>query len=279
MQSLAISKMRSLAISVPAAPTRALYSSVKGSLSDFTQTATRLEDAVVFSLWERSLYSPHKHAYGATSRSPSFGSAPGSILDSLLVRIEHLRALSGFYCLHDDMPFNPHALPKSTDALIPPPVRPVPIPLDPRGAKINMTGSIWWRYLNIITQLVSPQGGDDDDGLLAHCLFCDIKCLQAISRRVHFFKFIAEGKFLESSPTFVEAWSIEDKGTKRERIGVALGWEEGKRDIEERYGVMADEFVDLDIPFKVCASIYLGNVQRLVEVMELLYIYKKMQRK
>ncbi|KAI9116068.1 hypothetical protein K1719_012998 [Acacia pycnantha] len=248
MQSLAISKMRSLAISVPAAPTRALYSSVKGSLSDFTLIAIRLEDAVVFSLWERSLYSPHKHAYDATSRSPSFGPAPGSILDSLLVRTEHLRALSGFYCLPDDMPFNPHALPKSTDALIPPP-------------------------------LVSPQGGDDDDGLLAHCLSCDIKCLQAISRRVHFSKFIAEGKFLESSRTFVEVWSIEDKGTKRERIGVALGWEEGKRDIEERYGVMADEFVDLDIPFKVCASIYLGNVQRLVEVMELLYIYKKMQRK
>ncbi|KAI9116027.1 hypothetical protein K1719_012957 [Acacia pycnantha] len=144
--------------------------------------------------WERSLYSPHKHAYGATSRSPSFGPAPGSILDSLLVRTEHLRALSGFYCLPDDMPFNPHALPKSTDALIPPPVRPVRSSGSER-AKINMTGSIWWRYLNIITQLVAPKGGDDDDGLLAHCLSCDIKCLQAISRRVHFSKFIAEGKF------------------------------------------------------------------------------------
>lgn len=42
---------------------------------------------------------------------------------------------------------------------------------------------------------------------------------------------------------------------------------------------MADEFLDLGISVEVCASIYISHVQDHVEVMEVKYIYEKMQRK
>lgn len=89
-----------------------------------------------------------------------------------------------------EVPFFPHDLPK-----------PIFTPqnqahlsfLNPvASASANVSKLIWKMYLEQLLPLLTQEG---DDGNYASTLACDLLCLQALSKRIHYGKFVAEVKF------------------------------------------------------------------------------------
>jgi chorismate mutase len=64
---------------------------------------------------------------------------------------------------------------------------------------------------------------------------CDINCLQALSRRIHFGKFVAESKF----QTETELYTSLIKAGDREGIGAAITNEAVEKKVLERLGLKA----------------------------------------
>lgn len=76
--------------------------------------------------------------------------------------------------------------------------------LHPAGAGININSKIWDIYFNHLLPLFAAThahaDADDDDAnyYYAQTATADLQCLQAISRRIHYGKFVAEVKFQEA---------------------------------------------------------------------------------
>lgn len=56
-------------------------------------------------------------------------------------------------------------------------------------------------FKHLLPRLVNP----GDDGNCGSAAVCDTMCLQILSKRIHFGKFVAEAKFLENPATYETA--------------------------------------------------------------------------
>ncbi len=90
----------------------------------------------------------------------------------------------------------------------------------------------------------------------------DIACLQALSRRIHFGKFVAESKYQTEKERFIKLIKAED----REAIGAAITNEAVEKKVLERLRVKAktygtDPTIGADGPVKI-------NVEAVVKMYE-----------
>ncbi|KAJ3375387.1 chorismate mutase aro7 [Allomyces arbusculus] len=142
----------------------------KLSLDKLRNVLVRLEDTIIFALIERAQFKQNEIIYvqGAFpfDNEPDFN---GSFLDYFLLETERI---------HDNLPapvlpaldFASHLIPN----------------------KINVNHHVKSMYLlNILPSLCVP-GDDSNHGSSATR---DVECLQALSKRIHYGKFIAEAKF------------------------------------------------------------------------------------
>ena len=67
---------------------------------------------------------------------------------------------------------------------------------------------------------------------------CDVACLQALSRRIHFGKFVAESKFQKDPETFVRLIKAED----RAGIDAAITDAKVEQKVLERLGLKAKTY-------------------------------------
>ncbi|OQR83915.1 chorismate mutase [Achlya hypogyna] len=168
-------------------PTRVL-------LDDYRNVLIRQEETIIFALIERAQFARNDAIYRKRAEAtPSlrefkgkYNNFQGSFLDFLLSGTEKLHALNRRYTAPDEHAFFPHLLP---EPMLPPVA--YPTVLIPNSININD------QIMNVYLQKILPHitVDVDDSTTYGSAANADVAVLQALSKRIHFGKFIAEAKF------------------------------------------------------------------------------------
>jgi chorismate mutase len=163
-------------------------------LSHLRDVLARLEDTIIFALIERAQFLRNDIVY-----------RPGAILDSrrggeslvgyLLHETERIHARMRRYTSPDEHPFH-----RDLPAPALPALRYDENPLRPNT--VNVNERLWRLYEAEVVPALCAPGDDSQYGSTA---VCDVACLQALSRRVHFGKFVAESKYRAEPAPFAAA--------------------------------------------------------------------------
>ncbi|EDQ87529.1 uncharacterized protein MONBRDRAFT_10005 [Monosiga brevicollis MX1] len=177
------------------------------SLQDLRDYLLRLEETIIFALIERAHFARNDRIYrrgeGSVWEASSTHSALGqqySFLEYFLRETERIQALLGRYNAEDENPFFPALTPSS---FLPP--RSSANFLKPN--RINYNAKVLDQYLNEIVPSICAAG---DDGHYGSSADADIICLQAISKRVHYGKQVAEVKFREQREAYTQLIRARD---------------------------------------------------------------------
>ncbi|KAJ2794792.1 chorismate mutase aro7 [Coemansia helicoidea] len=154
------------------------------SLGELRDTLIRLEDTIIFALIERSQFKQNRDIYEEGKMSFKDGHR-GSFLSWFLKEVECVHARVRRYQSPDEYAFTDN-LPEP----ILPPLDYPPVLVDPK--QININDEILDVYINTVVPGITDTGDDSNYGSSATR---DIECLQALSRRIHYGKFVAESKF------------------------------------------------------------------------------------
>ncbi|XP_075508359.1 chorismate mutase 2-like isoform X1 [Primulina tabacum] len=164
------------------------------NLDYLRKSLVRQEDTIIFYLIERAKY-PRNLALYEEKCVPE---SSDSLFDFFLKESEALQAKAGRYTSPEENAFFPDKLPapllqslnSSTQIL------------HPAGASINVNDKISHFYLKKLLPLITSEG---DDGNYAATAVSDLDCLQALSRRIHLGKFVAEVKFRDAPADYTPA--------------------------------------------------------------------------
>ncbi|KAI9503297.1 chorismate mutase, partial [Coemansia spiralis] len=174
-------------------------------LGELRDTLVRLEDTIIFALIERSQFKHNSSIYEAGKMLFKDG-YKGSFLSWFLKEVEHVHAKVRRYQSPDEYPFTDH-LPEP----VLPPLDYPPVLVDPTN--ININDEIFNVYVNTVVPGITTRGDDTNYGSSATR---DIECLQALSRRIHYGKFVAESKFQD--PAYHDEYVKLIKEKNRERL-------------------------------------------------------------
>ncbi|EGN98216.1 hypothetical protein SERLA73DRAFT_91475 [Serpula lacrymans var. lacrymans S7.3] len=183
------------------------------SLDRIRSILVRLEDTIIFDLIERAQFAHNPKIYirGAFSELKDLG-FDGSWLEWFLKETEVFHAKARRYSSPDEYPF-------SSD--LPAPVLPpLAFPNILYKNDINVNPSIQSFYTRSIVPRITRRAtlalavkkrangivGDDefeDDGNYGSAATIDVEILQAISKRVHYGKFVSESKFVDNPAAFI----------------------------------------------------------------------------
>ncbi|KAE8732824.1 Chorismate mutase 1 [Hibiscus syriacus] len=163
----------------------------------------RQEDTIVFSLIERARF-----PFNSPTYHPSYGSVPGfcgSVVELFVKQTEAVQATAGRFENPEEHPFFPDNLPPS---LVP--HYKYPEVLHPAAMSININKAVWDMYFNKLLPLFVAPG---DDGNYASTAARDLECLQALSRRIHYGKLVAEVKFRDEQKDYEPPIRARDRDT------------------------------------------------------------------
>lgn len=155
-----------------------------------------------------------------------------SLFDWILKEQERLHSLVRRYQSPDEYPFFPEALQT-------PILKPLDYPTILHPNNVNVNQEIKQKYLDVILPRVCMGFGREDRGErkenYGSAATCDVACLQALSRRIHFGKFVAESKFQQETERFVALIRAED----RKGIDAAITNEAVEKKVLERLRLKA----------------------------------------
>ena len=124
-----------------------------------------------------------------------------SLLDWMHREEERIHSKVRRYQSPDEYPFFPDALEDSI-------LQPICYPKILHPNNINVNEEIKRKYIQKVLPLACPKFGREDRGEryenYGSAATCDVVCLQALSRRIHFGKFVAESKFRTETDRFVD---------------------------------------------------------------------------
>ncbi|ORX70123.1 chorismate mutase [Linderina pennispora] len=196
------------------------------TLSELRNTLVRLEDTIIFALIERSQFKHNNAVYKAGAMQFKDGYS-GSFLTWFLKEVEQVHAKVRRYQSPDEYPFTSN-LP---DPILPPLDYP-PVLVDPEH--ININDEIFDVYVNTVVPGITAVGDDKNYGSSATR---DIECLQALSRRIHYGKFVAESKFQD--PSTHEEYVKHIKEKNRDKLMELLTNEKVEEQLLKRLKVKA----------------------------------------
>ncbi|KAJ1413112.1 Chorismate mutase, AroQ class, eukaryotic type [Sesbania bispinosa] len=162
------------------------------TLDSLRASLERQEDTIVFGLIERARFPFNSPTYNqnCTTSIPHFNA---SLVEFLVQNTEAIQAKAGRYVNPEENPFTenlpPSVVPSYNFSQF----------LHPAAALININKAIWKMYFHELLPLFVASG---DDGNYAQTADSDLSLLQAISRRIHYGKFVAEAKFRESPQNY-----------------------------------------------------------------------------
>ncbi|EEP79827.1 chorismate mutase [Uncinocarpus reesii 1704] len=167
----------------------------------------RLEDTITFHLIERVQFPLNKRIY-----IPGGVKIPGSelsLMEWMLCETERIQSRVRRYQSPDEYPFFPSVLEE-------PILQPLEYPHILHDNDVNINDMIKSRYINeIMPNACRKFGGREDRGETQEnygsAATCDVSCLQALSRRIHFGKFVAESKFRKETEKFVKLIKAADR--------------------------------------------------------------------
>ncbi|KAI4170100.1 MAG: hypothetical protein LQ343_005241 [Gyalolechia ehrenbergii] len=193
----------------------------------------RLEDTITFHLIERAQFPLNPTIY-----EPGGVKIPHSdlsLFDWMLREQESLQSLVRRYQSPDEYPFFP-------DALQTPILQPLHYPqiLHPNNVDVNK--ELKEKYIGVILPNACRKFGREDRGETEEnygsAATCDVALLQALSRRIHFGKFVAESKFRQETERFVQLIRAAD----RKGLGAAITNELVEKKVLERLGLKAKTY-------------------------------------
>ena len=254
------------------------------SLESIRATLIRQEETIIFALIERAAFRKNAAIYDADFGGKERGKLRNehgesvSLLEWMLNETEKLHAKVRRYTSPEEHAFFPDALPE-------PILQPLDFPdllfVDSKKASDVNSDIMNW-YVGKILKRLCVEGDDEQYG---SSTMCDIACLQALSRRIHYGKFVAESKFLDSSDTYRRL--IADKDTKGV-IKLLTNVEVEKKVLKRAYakastygqdiGVTGPS-LDTDAGYKVdpklIADIYRDMIIPLTKDVEVRYLYHR----
>lgn len=162
-------------------------------LSSIRSVLMRQEETIIFALIERAQFAVNPPVY----EPGVFGAAMGgeSLAGYLLRETERIHAGLRRYTSPDEHPFFPNP-----PAPILPALRFDENPLSPN--RINVNARLRTCYEREIIPFICRSG---DDLQYGSCAVCDVACLQALSRRIHYGMFVAESKLRDKPEPFAAA--------------------------------------------------------------------------
>ncbi|POW18883.1 hypothetical protein PSHT_05294 [Puccinia striiformis] len=178
-------------------------------LQSIRRILMRLEDTITFLMIERAQFAHNQVIYENSSQFTGLdqGSNEPSFLGWMLRQTETTHPKVRRYESPDEYPFTPREE-------LPQPILPTldfPQVLHPN--KININSKIMQFYIhNILPALTEREGRSNDDGHYGSSATRDVEILQAVSRRIHYGKFVAESKFRGHPTEFIE--HIRTKNTE-----------------------------------------------------------------
>jgi chorismate mutase len=138
-----------------------------------------------------------------------------SLCDYFLSGTEKLHSLMRRYDAPDEYPFFPQVLQR-------PMLKSIAYPKILHENDVNVNNEIKDKYINQVLPEACRKFDRADRGETnenyGSAATCDVACLQALSRRIHFGKFVAESKFQSETERFVKLIKAED----REGIDAAI---------------------------------------------------------
>ncbi|KAK5998332.1 Chorismate mutase [Cladobotryum mycophilum] len=166
----------------------------------------RLEDTITFNLIERVQFPLNKTIY--TPGALPIPRSESSFIDWYLFEQERLQSLIRRFDSPDEIPFFPEAVQT-------PILRPLHYPKILHKNDVCVNDEIKKFYIEDFLPVVCPDFGREDRGEqqenYGSTATCDISCLQALSRRIHFGKFVAESKFRSETEKFTRLIKAEDR--------------------------------------------------------------------
>jgi chorismate mutase len=184
----------------------------------------RQEDSIIYSLLERAQYCLNPDTYD--SNTFSMDGFHGSMVEFILLETEKLHAQVGRYKSPDEHPFFPDNLPNP----ILPPLQ-YPKVLHPIADSININVKVWGMYFRDLIPRLVTEGDDGNSGSTA---VCDTMCLQALSKRIHYGKYVAEAKFRKSPEDYEAAIRAQDKDKLMEMLTYPAVEEAVMKRVEEK---------------------------------------------
>lgn len=170
------------------------------SLESIRATLIRQEETIIFALIERAQYRQNQAVY---IKKDNLGNPPGStvpegsengplsLMEYLLIGTEALHYAVRRYTSPEETPFFPDRLPNEKVMM----ELDYPELLSSIGgaSDVNFNEILMKKYLEVTVPSIAVPGDDEQHG---STVLCDVAVLQAISKRVHFGKFVAESKYL-----------------------------------------------------------------------------------
>lgn len=154
-------------------------------------------------------------------------------MDWYLREQERLQALIRRYQSPDEYPFFPDTID------VTPVLQPVDYPKVLHKNDVNVNDKIKKYYVEKFLPEVCRKFGREDRGEskenYGSAATCDIPCLQAISRRIHFGKFVAESKFRSETERFTKLIKAKDG----QGIGDAITKPEVEKQVLKRLALKA----------------------------------------
>ncbi|KAE9612633.1 hypothetical protein Lal_00006002 [Lupinus albus] len=203
------------------------------TLDHIRHSLIRLEDSIIFSLLERAQYCYNEDTYDPDAFS--MDGFHGSLVEYILKETETLHAKVGRYKSPDEHPFFPDGLP---EPLLPP--LQYPKVLHPIADSININDKVWNVYFRVLIPQLVKEG---DDGNCGSTAVCDTMCLQALSKRIHYGKFVAETKFRAAPDAYKAAIIAQDKEKLMEMLTYPEVEEAIKRRVEMKAKTYGQEVV------------------------------------
>ncbi|KAI9821845.1 MAG: chorismate mutase aro7 [Pycnora praestabilis] len=167
---------------------------------------SRLEDTIIFHLIERVQFPLNRKVYIPGALQIPHSSL--SLLDWMLRETERTHSRVRRYQSPDEYPFFP-------DVLETPILAPLDYPahiLHPNDVNVNQT--LKEKYTENFLPVACKHFGREDRGEAKEnygsAATADVACLQALSRRIHFGKFVAEAKFRGNEEHFVHLIKTKD---------------------------------------------------------------------
>ncbi|OEL15258.1 Chorismate mutase 2 [Dichanthelium oligosanthes] len=220
------------------------------SLDTVREFLTREEDTIVFSLIERARYPLNRPAYDPIHLGDGDGAGPGRRLNASFAELfiresEAVQSKAGRYQSLQEIPFFAYRVPFT----LAPPFN-FTRELYPAAAFVNLNDAIWSMYFNELLPVLANNG---DDGNYAVTVDSDLACLQVLSRRINYGRYVAEVKFRGDQQTYTSLIKAKDRDALMKLLTSEAQEDVVKRRVEKK-AIVFGQSITSDGPIETSVS-------------------------
>ncbi|CCF59509.1 hypothetical protein KAFR_0H00990 [Kazachstania africana CBS 2517] len=174
------------------------------NLQNIRDELVKMEDSIIFKFIERSHFPTCPGVYLTKNPDLSIENFDGSFLDWALLHLEITHSQLRRFESPDETPFFP-------DHLLRPILPSISYPqvLASYAPQVNYNEKIKATYIKQMVPLLSKYDGEQNENY-GSVATRDIECLQSLSRRIHFGKFVAEAKFQNDKELYTKLIKSKD---------------------------------------------------------------------